>query len=235
MGGQVVATASAPVWQPSIQSAGVAEWTAICGMAQLRQRPTIIYTVYAALVRAWEAPPRFPAAAAATRHGGLARFDAHPHRHLVPAIGKTKAHVDARAVADNDTRRVHAIGNSAADAAAKAAALRHPPWECFQQRELALAIERITVTLRVAANLLPLWRAASTFKFQRPGARGELSHSPRATVAAPLAPTSGNGCPLRPPGSASPDSPSPSEAAPSSPAGTARVRVPTAPFAPSSA
>ena len=35
--GRITALASAPVWHPAIQSSGVAEWTAICGITQLLQ------------------------------------------------------------------------------------------------------------------------------------------------------------------------------------------------------
>ena len=78
-----------------------------------------------------------------------------------------KAHVDARAVADDPVLRVHAAGNEAAYAAAKAAALRHPAWDPTAQAELATTIERITSTLRVAAHILPRWRPANAFHYQR--------------------------------------------------------------------
>ena len=43
-GDQIVATAFAPVWQSSMQSFGVAEWTSICGIVQLVQRLANMFT-----------------------------------------------------------------------------------------------------------------------------------------------------------------------------------------------
>ena len=121
------------------------------------------------------------------RHGELARFfDTRPKRHLVTAIHKVKAHVDARTVAADETLRIHAIGNAAADAAAEAAALRHPPCDRLKRLELELAIERVAVALGLAARVLPLWRAASGFKFQRVSAAD--AHGQRLRAPASLRP-----------------------------------------------
>ena len=49
---RIVATTPAPVWHPSEQTSGAAEWTALCGIVQILQSSTVVYTDYAALVRA---------------------------------------------------------------------------------------------------------------------------------------------------------------------------------------
>ena len=160
--GKITAAASAPVWHPAIQSSGVAEWTPLCGITQLLRQPTPVYTDYANLVSA-AAAPRRAATIGALRHGGLQRFfEHHPNRRLVTDVFKVRAHVDIHTVANDESPLRHAIGNAAADAAA-----RHPPWDPDALRRLARDIDYAVTTLRVAAHVLPLWRYAMPFGFQR--------------------------------------------------------------------
>ena len=90
--------------------------------------------------------------------GGGSFPDSHPQRRFVTAIREVKSHVDAWAAANDKALLMHATVNTAANAAAEAAALRHPAWDSPAQ----VNIERIARTLRVAAHVLPLWRGAST-------------------------------------------------------------------------
>ena len=157
-----------PSGTPAIQSSGVAERTALCGTTQLLRQPTQVCTDYASIVAAVKAPRRPATAIAALRHGGLQRFfDHHPNRRLVEDMLKVKAHVDISAVASDETLRRHAVSKAAADAAAKTAATGHPAWDPDALRQLAADIENAVHTLRVAAHVLPLWRATRAVGYQR--------------------------------------------------------------------
>ena len=83
------------------------------------------------------------------------------------SLTKVEAHVDPRIRADAPVLLTHALGNATADAAAEAAALRHPPWDPDAQQELDSTIERITFTLRIAALVLALRKSARHFHYQR--------------------------------------------------------------------
>ena len=184
--GRVVATASAPVWHLSEQTSGAAEWTALCGVVHIFLTPTVIYPDYAALVRAWERPPPTPAYSAAARHGGLSRFfHSHPQRHYAYAVCKVKAHVDARTVTADPVLRTHALGNAAADAAAKAAALRQPTWDFIQKRSLEHDIRCVLGTVRVARTSFPLRTPPRAFTDARTRQCAVVSRAPTHPIIAP--------------------------------------------------
>ena len=165
--GKITAIASTPVWHPAIQSSGVAEWTSICGITQLQQRP---YYRLHRLRRPRSRRRRAPADPFCARCGTAASraiSSTTPTDALSPPF-TVKAHVDAHAVAHYEARPPLATP---------------PPTQ--QQSRRPPAIERAIATRRVAGHVLPLWRAARTFHFQRDAAADALALPTRR---APLPP-----------------------------------------------
>ena len=153
-----------------------------------------------------------------------------------PSITKVKAHVDPRTVADDPVLLTHALGNATADAAAEAAALRHPPWDPDAQQELDSPIERITFTLRIAALVLALRKSARHFHYQRLPTDRDVTMLPLNVAAPPplLPPpsiTAGSLAPTLEHGNAATASQLPAEAPPLACDGAALARASTAPSA----